>query len=88
MHLISETLLMRYVVLRQAVGLDLTELIPGQGLQTAMLMNISRLKPGTSQAGLAIVDPLTDEPGIAFAMENSRTDRIYVIGARKKDQWT
>jgi hypothetical protein len=41
---------------------------------------ISTLEEGIYNIGIAIIDPLTNEPGVSLAMENARNDRIFLLG--------
>ncbi len=67
---------------KQKVEVDLTRVIPDEPVISKTSIDISDkdIEKGVYQVGLAILDPLTGEPGIALAMENSRQDRIYVLG--------
>lgn len=67
---------------KQKVQVDLTSIIPSESVisRTSIDIKGTNIKKGVYQVALAIIDPLTGEPGIALAMENVRKDRIYVIG--------
>lgn len=67
-------------VIKQQVEMNIKEVIPGVTITTKTDVDLSNLQKGAYQIGIAIVDPLTDQPGIAFAMENTRNDRIYILG--------
>lgn len=47
-------------------------------------MPISTLEEGVYDIGIAIIDPLTNEPGVSLAMGNKRTDRIFLLGQWEK----
>jgi hypothetical protein len=68
----------------QQVEMDIKEVIPGITVTTKTDINLSNLQKGKYQIGIAIIDPLTGQPGIAFAMKNTRDDRIYIFGEYEK----
>ena len=45
---------------------------------------ISTLEEGVYDIGIAIIDPLTNKPGLSLAMENTRNDRIFLLGQWEK----
>ncbi len=73
-----------HTAIRQRVEINIKEVIPGITVTTKTDVDLSNLQKGAYRIGIAIVDPLTDQPGIAFAMENTRNDRIYILGGYEK----
>ncbi len=71
-------------VIKQKIELDIKDVIPEITVTTKTDMDLSSLRKGDYQIGIAIIDPLTEKPGIAFAMENTRDDRITILGAYEK----
>jgi glycosyltransferase involved in cell wall biosynthesis len=69
-------------VKKQKIEIDLTKLLPDVPITTKTAVDISglNLRKNKYNIGLAIIDPITNKPGIAFAMKNERNDRIYIIG--------
>lgn len=73
-----------HTAIRQRVEINIKEVIPGITVTTKTDVDLSNLQKGAYRIGIAIVDPLTDQPGIAFAMENTLNDRIYILGGYEK----
>lgn len=70
-------------VLKERVNAELTKVIPNSSYITKTRINIKELKgkKGAYDIGLAIIDPLTNLPGISLAMKNKRNDKIYILGS-------
>jgi hypothetical protein len=62
------------------VSIDLRKILPGVPYTASFAIPLDGVPNGSYQVGFAILDPLTQEPAIRLAMENSRTDLIQVLG--------
>ncbi len=62
-----------------ATTIDLRKILPGQPYSVTLSIPLAGLQNGSYDLGLAILDPLTEEPAVRLAMENQRTDLIQVL---------
>ena len=69
------------VIKEQAVRTDLRRILPDQFIPINSSIPVENLNPGVYSIGIAIIDPITDQPAIQFANPNRRTDRIFEIGS-------
>lgn len=60
--------------------MDLRKILPGQIYEASMPLSVSSLVNGKYLVGFAIIDPLTDKPGVRLANEGSRQDLIQMVG--------
>lgn len=61
--------------------MDVRKILPGQIYEAPFIMPMDDLEDGKYTLGFAIIDPLTDRPGIKLANENMRKDLIHVVGS-------
>jgi hypothetical protein len=59
---------------------DLRKIIPGSCHKATIDFPTNELNSGVYTVGLAVIDPLTNEPAVSFAMENDREDLIFELG--------
>jgi len=71
-------------VLKEKVEIDLRDIVGESKVKSVTELPVGNLPKGVYELGIAIIDPLTGQPAVAFAMENTRTDRIYVLGRWEK----
>jgi hypothetical protein len=57
------------------------KVLPGKFYDVPFTMPVGGLKNGMYSIGIAIIDPITDQPGVKFANENTRQDLIQYIGS-------
>jgi hypothetical protein len=55
--------------------------LPGESYHVFVKIPVANLKNGTYSIGIAIIDPITRQPGVKFANENTRQDLIQYIGS-------
>ena len=60
---------------------DLRKVLPGSFFDVTFKMPIGDLEKGTYSIGAAIIDPITGQPGVKLANENTRNDLIQSIGS-------
>ena len=60
---------------------DLRKVLPGSFFDVTFKMQIGDLEKGTYSIGMAIIDPITGQPGVKIANENARNDLIQFIGS-------
>jgi hypothetical protein len=53
--------------------------LPGQSRSFNFSLPVGHLENGVYSVGVSIVDPLTDQPAVRFAMDNVRNDRIQIL---------
>jgi hypothetical protein len=53
--------------------------LPGQSRSFNFSLPVGHLENGVYSVGVSIVDPLTDQPVVRFAMDNVRNDRIQIL---------
>jgi hypothetical protein len=61
--------------------IDLRQVLPGTLYDFHIRLPVDNLKNGTYSIGVAIVDPITNQPAVKFANENSRMDLIQELGS-------
>lgn len=61
--------------------MDVRKMLPGKTYEVSFKMPVADLKNDTYSIGIAIIDPITRQPGVKFANENSRQDLIQYIGS-------
>jgi hypothetical protein len=61
--------------------MDLRKVLPGKFYDVPFTIPVGGLKNGIYSIGIAIIDPITDQPGVKFANENTRKDLIQYIGS-------
>jgi hypothetical protein len=64
-----------------SLPMDLRKVLPGMLYDVAETMPLNNLPNGTYSVGIAIIDPMTDQPAVRFANENTRQDLIQYIGS-------
>jgi hypothetical protein len=57
------------------------KVLPGKFYDVPFTIPVGGLKNGIYSIGIAIIDPITDQPGVKFANENTRKDLIQYIGS-------
>jgi len=60
-------------------GLD--NLLPGENLPIEFTLPITDLSDGVYTLAVGIIDPITGEPAVQFAMDNPRSDLIQELGS-------
>jgi hypothetical protein len=60
---------------------DLRKILPNQIYKVPFTLPVSSLENGKYMIGLAIIDPLTGQPGVKLANENTRMDLIQAVGS-------
>jgi hypothetical protein len=63
------------------LSVDLRKIFPNQVYEVPFTLPVSNLGNGKYMIGLAIIDPLTGQPGVKLANENFREDLIQVAGS-------
>lgn len=66
---------------KDLLPIDVRRILPGQTFSISYLLPSKNLDNGTYTIGIAIIDPLTNAPGIRLANNNERTDLIQQIGS-------
>lgn len=61
--------------------IDLKSILPAQFYDVAIQMPLGNLEKGTYSIGIAIIDPMTGQPAVRFANENTRQDLIQYVGS-------
>jgi len=62
------------------ISIDIHSIIPGKTTLVRCKMSIDSLTNGYYTLGIAIHDPVSKLPAVQFAMQNSRDDRIQILG--------
>jgi len=62
-------------------SLDLRKFLPGGFYNVHINVPIRDLKDGIYSLGIAIIDPITDQPGVKFTNKNARQDLILAMGS-------
>ncbi len=70
-------------VIKAPVDVKLSTIVDDSGIQSSTDLSIAALSAGIYQVGIAIIDPMTEKPGVEFAMNKTRSDKIYILG-----QWS
>lgn len=60
---------------------DLPQILPGMKEEIIIDLPIDKLANGIYTLGIAIVDPITNQPAVRFGMKNNRSDLIFEIGS-------
>jgi hypothetical protein len=63
-----------------AAPLDVRKILPGRPHEALFSIPLAGLPNGSYNVGFAILDPISSEPAVRFAMDNSRPDLIQVLG--------
>lgn len=71
-------------VLKVPVDIDITKIINTQSVTSTTMLPTYYLPDGIYDLAIAVIDPMAGKPAVAFAMENTRSDRIYVLGKWEK----
>lgn len=61
--------------------MDLRKILPGRVYEMPFTLPVKNLAKGKYMIGLAIIDPLTEQPGVKLANENTRKDFIQTVGS-------
>lgn len=61
--------------------IDFRMVLPNKFYTTVFKMPVGDLKNGRYSIGIAILDPITGQPAVTFANENTRSDMIQSIGS-------
>jgi hypothetical protein len=61
--------------------MDLRKILPGRVYEVPFTLAVKNLANGKYMIGLAIIDPLTGQPGVKLANENTRKDLIQTVGS-------
>lgn len=69
------------IVETHPLQIDFRNILPEKSYNVNCVLPIFDLENGTYSLGIAIVDPITGEPGVQFANENTRNDLIQYIGS-------
>lgn len=67
--------------------LDLRDVLPEKFLDVDFDLPLGDLENGTYSLAFAIIDPLTGQPAVQLANENSRSDLIQVLGSFEVKKW-
>lgn len=60
--------------------IDISKILPGEQHDISVKIPTSNLKKGVYTINLGIVDPLTDQPAVRLAIEDSNDDFLYKLG--------
>ena len=63
------------------INVDLRKIIPGELYKVSAHLPVDNLEKGAYSVGIAIVDPDTNLPAVHLAMDNTRSDNIFVLGS-------
>jgi hypothetical protein len=63
--------------------MDLQLVLPGTRYDITVNFPLNRLVNGLYTIGFAIIDPISNQPAVKLAIENSREDLIYELGSFK-----
>ncbi len=69
------------------LGLDVSKILPGELVQVSFDLPIDQLENGKYTLGIAVLDPLTNQPVVRFAMPNSHKDLIQELGSFEVKRW-
>jgi hypothetical protein len=61
--------------------MDLRKILPGQVYEEPFTLPVTNLENGKYTIGVSIIDPLTGQPGVKLANENTRNDLIQTVGS-------
>jgi hypothetical protein len=65
--------------------MDLREILPGEMYAVSLSLPVNGLENGRYMIGVAIIDPMTGQPGVELANKNDRNDLIIEAGAFEVD---
>jgi hypothetical protein len=68
------------ILAQYPLDLDVRRIIPGEEIKISHALPINQLKNGIYYIGIAVLDPLTGQPAVRFAMQSARHDRIQELG--------
>lgn len=71
-------------ILKNQVVFDPRSVVDASVVKSKTDLPTRELPDGVYDIGVAIINPTTKQPAIAFAMENTRVDRIYILGQWEK----
>jgi hypothetical protein len=60
--------------------LDLRKILPGQPISVSLSLPLDELEAGSYTVGLAILDPISQEPAVQLVMPNPRNDLVQELG--------
>ena len=63
------------------LDLDVRKVLPGELMNFNDKLPIEQLENGKYTVGIAVLDPLTNQPAVRFAMRSVRNDRIQELGS-------
>jgi len=69
------------VLINYQLEMDLRKVIPGELYNFIFVMPVDKLENGKYSIGIALIDPMTGQPAVKFAMENTRQDLIQELGS-------
>ncbi|MEG0125454.1 MAG: hypothetical protein RR816_05165, partial [Clostridia bacterium] len=64
---------------RMTLGLRLMDVLPGAHVETAATLDTEGLQAGEYRLDLAILDPETNLPGVALAMDAPENESWYTL---------
>lgn len=67
------------IVHQQIIDIDIRSILPDEFVQKEILVNTRQIPTGTYTLGLGIIDPLTGQPAVYFAMHTNRQDAIVEL---------
>ncbi len=70
------------------LDLDLRKVLPESTHEVSFSMPVGKYKHGKYLIGIAIIDPLTDNPAVKLAMNSNRQDLIQELGEFRIVRWT
>lgn len=68
------------VLTQYPLDLDVRRILPGEEVRINHKLALDQYSNGNYSIGVAVLDPLTNQPAVSFAMTNSRNDRIQPLG--------
>jgi hypothetical protein len=63
------------------LDVDLPRILPGLEEEIRIDLPIDKIANGIYTLGIAIVDPITNQPAVRFGMTNNRTDLVFEMGS-------
>ena len=75
------------IVVTFPIDIDLRTILPGNTVRISAELPVNSLTNGTYQLGIAILDPQSNQPAVAFSMLNGRNDRIQILGIFQVDKF-
>lgn len=74
------------LVLKAPIDISLNAIIDDNPVKSTTSVNIDDIPVGVYDVCAAIIDPMTDSPGISLANKVQTEDRVYLIGKWQKEQ--